>query len=111
MLRGMTTTDSDSGDVRRFLLAACPDDVLEELALHVDAEGVRMLEAAIQGEVPTAFELAGWRRRRAAVWARLAEVFPHHEERAEAEREAWLLAEGRHAQEAVLRATGASGAE
>lgn len=99
-------TNPSGGDVAAFLLAACPPDLLEELALHVDAEGQAMLAAAIQGEPPSAFEYAEYRRRRAAVWARLADDRPDFEERAAAEREAWLLAEGRHTEEAVLRATG-----
>lgn len=101
------------GDVAGYLLAAFPPEALAELAALVDEEGQRLLEAALQGEVPTAYEVAGYQRRRAAVWTRLATDHPRpgFEARAEAARSAWLAAEGRHAQEAVLRATGASGAE
>ena len=95
--------------VRAFLLAACPPEILLDLALHADREGQMMLDAALQGELPAAYEVAEYRRRRAAVWARLAEQHPEREDivgQAYVERVAWQLAEVRHTEEAVIRATG-----
>lgn len=88
---------------RDFLLAACPPDLLGELAVHVDREGWTMLMAALAGEGPTAYELAEHARRRAAVWTRLAEIYPDRFGQAAAlAREDRRAADARHTAAAVI---------
>jgi hypothetical protein len=89
---------------RAFLLAGCPEDILEALAARVDREGWQMLMAALAGERPTAFELAEHARRRAALWTRRAETNPELGEQAAEAREDWRRAEGRHTTAVVVNA-------
>lgn len=96
--------DPDAEDVRAFLLATCPPEVLYRLAARVEREGQRLLQAAVQGEVPSAFEIAEHQRRRAAVWARLAAVDPKFAPVADAAAVDWRRAEVHHVTAVVINA-------
>ncbi|MBV9026417.1 MAG: hypothetical protein JO362_22090 [Streptomycetaceae bacterium] len=72
---------------RRFLLSAPGPAVTNEvealrLLAQIEGEADERLTLALEGTSPAPDEFAGYRRRRAYVWARLAQLRPEFEQTA-----------------------------